>query len=340
MGYNQRQEETTMLRIGILGCGTIAATLAETMLAMPETIHIEAAASRSLEKAKEFASRFGIGKAYGSYEELYSDENVDLIYVATPHAFHKEQMIDALNHGKNILAEKAFCINAGEAEEVFALAAEKKLYVAEAIWTRYMPSRKIIDDIIASGRIGRVTSMTANLGYKIIHKARIADPALGGGALLDIGVYPLNFVLMGAGNDTIESVSGLAVKSESGIDLRNTINLTFSSGAVATIFSDSECVSDRKGMIYGTDGSIEVINVNNPERINVYSADRPPVLMETIPIFHKVSGYEYELEAADKAIAAGRTEPEAMPWRETLRVLRLCDAMRDVWGIKLGSELE
>ena len=147
-------------------------------------------------------------------------------------------------------------------------------------------------------------------------------------------------VLMAAGNDTIESISGLAVKSESGIDLRNTINLTFSSGAVATIFSDSECVSDRKGMIYGTEGSIEVINVNNPERINVYSADRPPVLMETIPIFHKVSGYEYELEAADKAIAAGRTEPEAMPWRETLRVLRLCDAMRDVWGIKLGSELE
>ena len=329
-----------MLRIGIIGCGNIAATLAGTMLKMSDRILIEAVASRDKAKAEEFASRFGVEKAYGSYEELYEDSNVDLIYVATPHAFHCAQMLDALEHGKNILAEKAFCINAKEAEKVFTLAAKKHLYVAEAIWTRYMPSRKMIRDIIESGRIGRVTSLTANLGYKIIHKPRIYDPALGGGALMDIGVYPLNFVLMAMEGDTIKSLSGLAEKSEKGVDLRNTINIAFESGAVASIFSDAECVSDRRGMIYGTEGSIEVLNVNNPEEIRIYSADRPAVLLETIQVKHEINGYEYEIDAAAEAIENGKMEPDAMPWRETLRVLRITDAMRSVWGIKLGEELK
>ena len=329
-----------MLKIGIIGCGRIATTLADTMNQMSDRITIEAVASRDKAKAEEFASRFGVGKAYGSYEELYEDENVDLVYVATPHAFHAKQMIDALNHGKNILAEKAFCINEKEAKEVFDLAAQKHLYVAEAIWTRYMPSRKIINDIISSGRIGRVTSISANLGYKIIQKERISDPALGGGALLDVGVYPLNFVLMATEGDTIKSMSGICVKSKENVDLRCTIDFTFASGAMATIYCDSECVSDRKGIINGTEGRIEVENVNNPEEIRIYSADRPPVLKETISIKHEVNGYEYELDAAAEAIRDGKTEPDAMPWSETLRVLRLTDAMRSVWGIKLGSELE
>ena len=329
-----------MLRIGIIGCGNIAATLAGTMLKMPGRVSIEAVASRDKEKAEEFASRFGVSKAYGSYEELYEDKDVELVYVATPHAFHHDQMMEALRHGKNILAEKAFCINEKEAEEVFALASEKHLYVAEAIWTRYMPSRKMINDIISSGRIGRITSITANLGYKILQKPRISDPALGGGALLDVGVYPLNFVLMATEGDPISSISGLAVKSEGGVDRRNMISFTFESGAAATIFSDAECVSDRRGIICGTEGMIEVENVNNPEIIRIYSADRPAVLKETIQITHEINGYEYELDAAAAAIAEGRTEPEAMPWRETLRVLRITDALRSVWGIKLGYELK
>ena len=329
-----------MLRIGILGCGNIAGTLASTMAKMPDRIRIEAVASRDKAKAEEFASGFAVEKAYGSYEELYEDPSVDLIYVATPHAFHHNQMMAALNAGKNILCEKAFCINAKEAEEVFALAAKKHLYVAEAIWTRYMPSRKIIREIIESGRIGKVTSITANLGYKIIHKPRIADPKLGGGALLDVGVYPLNFVLMATEGDTIKALSGNAVKSDTGVDLRNTINIVFESGVMATIFSDSECVSDRKGMIYGTEGTIVVENVNNPEEIKILSGDRNPVVLETIPIHHEINGYEYELDAAAEAIANNKLEADAMPWRETLRVLRLTDAMRSVWGIKLGYEIQ
>ena len=150
-GYNGGRRIHTMLRIGILGCGNIAGTLAGTMVRMPETLRIEACASRDKAKAEEFASRFDIPKAYGSYEELYEDSDIDLIYIATPHSHHKQQMIAALEHGRNVLSEKAFTVNEKEAKEVFDLAKEKGLFAGEAIWTRYMPSRRIIDGIISSG---------------------------------------------------------------------------------------------------------------------------------------------------------------------------------------------
>ena len=311
-----------MLRMGIIGCGGIAHKLAAVMNAMPETVKLEAAASRSLDKAQAFCEEFGIKKAYGSYEELYNDKDVDLVYVATPHSHHKEEMIDILNHGKHILAEKAFCINEREAEEVFALAKEKNLYVAEAMWTRYMPSRKIINDIIKEGTIGRVTSVTADLSYSILHKDRIANPELGGGALMDIGVYPINFVLMALEGDEIASMSGLAVKSEKNIDIREIIALTFASGATASITADAETNSNRTGFINGTNGYIEVKNVNNPEEIKVYTSDRPPLLAKTIKITHLINGYEYEIAEAAKMIAEGKIESESMPWHETLRVLK------------------
>ena len=329
-----------MLRIGIIGCGGIAHKLAAVMKAMPETVKIEAAASRSLDKAQAFCNEFGIQKAYGSYDELYSDEDVDLVYIATPHSEHKDGIIAALSHGKHVLAEKAFCINEKEAEEVFKLAKEKNLYVAEAMWTRYMPSRKIINDIIKEGTIGKVTSISADLSYKILQKERISDPALGGGALMDIGVYPINFVLMALEGDEIASMAGLAVKTENNVDARDVITLTFASGATASITADTETNSNITGFINGTDGYIEVKNVNNPEEIKIYSSDRPPVLKKIIKITHQINGYEYEISEAARLIAEGKIESESMPWHETLRVLRLTDAMRRIWGIKLGNELK
>ena len=328
-----------MLRIGILGCGNIAGTLAGTMVRMPDILRIEACASRDKSKAEEFASRFDIPKAYGSYEELYEDPDVDLVYIATPHSHHKMQMLDALSHGKNVLSEKAFTVNEREAMEVFALAREKKLFAGEAIWTRYMPSRRMIDGIISSGRIGKVCSISANLGYKLFHKERIRDPHLAGGALLDIGIYPLNFALMAAAGDSVRSLTGLA-SEEGGVDARASFSLIFSSGISASVYYDGQTTTDRRGIIYGTDGIIEVMNVNNPEEIRIYSTDRNPEFLETIPVSHGISGYEYELKEAAECIEKGRLEPESMPWNETLRVLRIMDSLRSLWGIKLASELE
>ena len=328
-----------MLRIGILGCGNIAGTLAGTMVRMPETLRIEACASRDKAKAEEFASRFDIPKAYGSYEELYEDSDIDLIYIATPHSHHKQQMIAALEHGRNVLSEKAFTVNEKEAKEVFDLAKEKGLFAGEAIWTRYMPSRKMINDVISSGKIGRITTISANLGYKILHKPRIAEPELAGGALLDVGVYPLNFVLMAKEGVGIDTVTGSCVRTEKGVDARNMIQINFADSSQAVIYSETESVTDRRGIIYGTEGTLIVENVNNPEELRLYSSDRSPVLLETTKIEHEVNGYEYELLSACDSIEKGLLEDPHMPWSETLRVLRYTDALRSIWDIKLASEL-
>ena len=325
------------MRIGIIGCGNIAGTLASTMVKMGDGIQLVAAASRDIAKAEEFASRFGIEKAYGSYEELYQDEDIDLVYIAVPHSHHKKEMIDAINHGKAILCEKAFCVNAAEAEEVFALAKEKRVFVAEAIWTRYMPSRKRIDEIISSGQIGRVVSISANLGYKIFQKQRISDPKLAGGALLDVGVYPLNFAMMFAHSD-LSSITGLA-NIKDGVDSRNSISLLFKDGSMASIYSDTEMISDRKGIIYGTEGTIVIENINNPEKLTVYNGDRNPVELSSETFEHEINGYEYEIRECAECLEKGLLEPPSMPWAETVRVLKVTDSLRSIWGIKLASEI-
>lgn len=328
-----------MTGIGIAGCGNIAHTLAPVMCHYPDRMKVVAAAARDAGRAADFAAEFGIPRSYGSYTEMFEDPDVDLVYVATPHSHHKDIMIDALEHGKHVLCEKAFCVNAKEAGEVFALAKSRSLFVAEAIWTRYMPSRKMINDIISSGKIGRVTSISANLGYKILQKPRIADPELAGGALLDVGVYPLNFVLMARESIGIDTVTGICVKTDRGVDARNMIQINFADSSQAVIYSETESVTDRRGIIYGTEGTLIVENVNNPEELRLYSSDRSPVLLETTKIEHEVNGYEYELLSACDSIEKGLLEDPHMPWSETLRVLRYTDALRSIWDIKLASEL-
>ena len=158
--------------------------------------------------------------------------------------------------------------------------------------------------------------------------------------MLDVGVYPLNFTLMAMEGTPVSTLTGTCVKTEKGVDERSFINITFKSGAQASVYSEACCVTDRKGIIYGTNGHIEVTNVNNPEKIEVFSGDRNPVLLETIEITHEVNGYEYELLSAANCIAEGKIEDPHMPWSETLRVLTYTDALREIWKIKLASELE
>ena len=160
------------MRIGILGAGGIAHKMAETVGGMEEA-EVYAVASRSLEKAEDFAKQYQIPKAYGSYREMAADPSVDLVYVATPHSHHYEHVKLCLEHGRHVLCEKAFMINSSQAKEAVRMAREKKLLLAEAIWTRYMPSRTIIREAVESGIIGEVTSLTANLGYVIKHKEQI-----------------------------------------------------------------------------------------------------------------------------------------------------------------------
>lgn len=322
------------MNIGILGAGGIAHKMAETVCRM-EGVRLYAAASRSHEKAEDFAGHYQIPKAYGSYEEMAADSNVDLIYVATPHSHHYEHVKLCLSHGRNVLCEKAFMVNSDQAREVVRLAREKHLLLAEAIWTRYMPSRALIREAADSGIIGEVTSLTANLGYVVKHKERMIRSDLGGGALLDLGVYPVNFALMVFGDD-YEEVSADAVLSEQGVDLQNCITLKWKDGKMAVLHSNMQALTDRRGVIYGDKGYIVVENINNCEAVCAYDLDRRLIRQYEIP--KQITGYEYEVEACRRAIEKGAVECEEMPHRDMVAVMELLDKVRGLVGITYTCE--
>ena len=277
----------------------------------------------------------GALKAYGSYEELVDDPEVGLVYVASPHSHHYQHAKLCLEHGKHVLVEKAFTVNAAQAQELIEISEERGLLLAEAIWTRYMPSRGMVDDLVASGVIGEVTSLTANLGYILPHVERMQKPELAGGALLDLGVYPINFALM-AFHGQVERVHASAVLSPSGIDWMNSITLVFEGGKMAVLHSDMLAQTDRQGVISGDKGYLEVQNINNCEEIRVFGLNRKLTARYTVP--KQISGYEYEVLACKKAIEAGKTECEEMPHAESLRVMKLLDEARSQWGMKFPCE--
>ena len=322
-----------MLKFGIIGAGGIARTMARTIREMPE-VESTAIAARDPERARAYAEEYGFRKAYGSYEELLADPEVELVYIALPHSHHCRWTLETLKAGKHVLCEKAFAVNEAEAREMIALSEEKGLLLAEAIWTRYLPSRKMIDDLIKDGAIGEVLSVSSNLGYCIHEHERIVRPELAGGALLDLTVYPLNFSSMVLGDD-IASIDSVCVLTETGVDGQDSVTLRYKNGKTAMMFTTIYALTDRRGMIYGTKGFIEVQNINNPEVIRVWSNDRHPgpKLLEEHTVPPQITGFEYEVAACAKAIAAGACECPEMPHAETLEIMRQMDTIRAQFGI-------
>lgn len=322
------------MKFSILGPGGIARSLAKAVQGLDE-VEAYAVASREYERAKAFADEWGFQKAYGSYEEMLADPEVELVYVATPHSHHYRYAKLCLEYGKHVLVEKAFTVNAKQAEELIRISEEKKLLLAEAIWTRYMPSRKMIDDAVDSGIIGPVTSLTANLGYPLKHVERMQNPELAGGALLDLGVYTINFALM-AFHGQVKNVQASAVMSPKGIDWMNSITLTFDDGKMAVLHSNMLALPDREGVINGEKGYIEVQNINNCEEIRIYDENRQLIARQQVP--EQINGYEYEVLACRQAILDGKYECPQMPHSEILRVMRLMDQVREGWGMKFPCE--
>ena len=317
------------MNFAIIGAGDIAVKMAGTVGKMDD-IKCYAIASRNIKKAQEFAARYGFEKAYGSYEELAEDKNVDLIYIATPHSHHYQHIKLCLMNNKNVLCEKAFTANSDQAKEVVSLARQRHCLLAEAIWTRYMPSAKIINDIISSGIIGIPCSLTANLGYCIEDKSRISDPALAGGALLDLGVYPINFAFMVFGND-IERVISSAVITSGGVDNKNSICITFAGGQQAVLHSTTCSRTDRRGVIYGNKGFMEIDNINNCNMIRIF--DNNGVIKEEHTVPDQISGYEYEVISCMDSIKQGKIECPEMPHKETIFVMEFMDKLRHEWGV-------
>ena len=317
------------MRVGIIGAGWIAEKAAITLNGLKEC-ECYAIASRSPEKAEAFAQKWGMPKAYGSYAELIADDDVDLIYVATPHSHHYDVTKEALMADKPCLVEKAFMANHRQAKEIIDLAHERKVFLAEAIWTRYQPALKMVNDLISSGRIGTPRLLTATLGYSMGDKPRIMRADLCGGALLDLGVYCLNFARMFCPADIV-SMEGQCVKSATGMDLTNAMTLILADGMLCNLQSSASCVGDNIGVIAGTDGNLIIDNVNNPQKITVNTHDRE--FVEDIRVPQQITGYEYQFLACRQALIDGLLEPREMPHEETLYIMQLMDTLRQKWGV-------
>ncbi|MBO8416249.1 MAG: Gfo/Idh/MocA family oxidoreductase [Proteobacteria bacterium] len=327
------------MKVGILGAGRIAAVMAETINRMnPRTeVFLHAIGSRSLERAQAFAAEHHVPKAYGSYEEMLKDPEVDLVYIATPHSEHYANIKACIAAGKGMLVEKSFTANAAQAHEVIKEAEEKGVFITEAIWTRYMPSRKVIADAITFGGIGEVHAIQANLSYPISNKPRITDPALAGGALLDLGVYTLNFAMMFLGHWVTE-VSSSCIKGPTGVDLIDNIALTFKGGKCASLMANACCPSDRMGYIYGEKGYIAVTNINNPEKVELFNADHQ--LVKTYKIPPQITGYEYQLISCRNALERHELSCIEMSHQETIDIMELMDELRKDWEVTFPFEEE
>ena len=323
------------MRVGIIGAGWIAEKAAITLNGLVDC-EAYAIASRSKEKAEAFAETWKMRKAYGSYSELIADPSVDLVYVATPHSHHYDVTREALLADKPCLVEKAFMANYRQAKEIVDLARERKVFLAEAIWTRYQPVVKMMRDLINS-RIGIPRLVTATLGYSMGDKPRIMRPDLCGGALLDLGVYALNFVRMFFDADIV-SITSQCVKSQTGMDLTNAMTLVLSDGVLCNLQSSAACVGDNIGVIAGTDGNLIIDNINNPQKITVNGPDR--TYIETIPVPQQITGYEYQFIACRQALIDGLLEPKEMSLDETLSIMQLMDDFRQKWGVKYPMDNE
>ncbi len=324
------------MNISILGAGNIAGVMATTLQPLKD-ITCYAVAARDKDRAQVFADKFGFAKAYGSYKDMLEDPEVELVYIATPHSHHYEHIKLCLDHGKHVLCEKAFTANAKQAEEVMRLAESKGLLLTEAMWIRYMPMAQTIREVVNSGIIGRPTSLSANLGYPLEHQARNVKLSLCGGALLDLGVYVLNFASMVFG-DEIESMAANCVKYHTGVDAQETIMLTYRDGRMATLYATMLAQTDRRGVINGTNGYIEIDNINNFEAMRVYNLERRVVAEYAAPM--QVTGYEYEIMSAMKAIKEGQIECPEMPHFETFFMMQLMDNIRAAWNLKFPYEVE
>ncbi len=317
-------------KIGILGTGNIADKIADT-IAKLDAFEVYAVASRDAQKAADFAAKYDIKKSYGSYEELVQDSEIELVYVATPHQCHAENAIMCINAGKPVLVEKPFSYNNKTTQDVIALAREKKVFCGEAMWSCYAPLLKLTKKLIETRKIGDVRYINASLCYNLIEKERLVKPEYAGGALLDIGVYPLVMVFALMGQMPV-AASSSCVRLSTGVDAVDTVQLNFQGGKAATVFTSMMYDSENMCIIYGTEGRIEIDNVNYPTEVRIY--DRKNQLTERATVSDmEITGYEHQFLAAREAIITGKLDTPDRPHKDIVNTMGFCDMLRRSWQI-------
>jgi len=325
----------TALRWGILATGWIATSFAHDLIAQGH--QVVAVGSRTQESADAFAARFGIAQAHGSYEALAADPEVDIIYVSTPHPLHAENTKLALKNGKHALVEKAFTLTHAEAEELQALAAESGLLVMEAMRPRYMPHMDRVHEIIAAGTLGEVRAMTAehtqSLPVDPAHRLNALE--LGGGALLDLGIYPISLVWDVLGAPT--AIKALGRLGDTGADTEVATIMTHDNGAISTTLSSSRAAGRNGATITGTKARIEIDSVwSSPTRFEVIATDGS--VLETYSEADPASSLQLEAAAAERYIAEGVRDSDRLPLAESVAIMGALDEIRRQIGVRYPHE--
>jgi predicted dehydrogenase len=329
------------LRWGIVATGSIANLVSED-LAQLKDAELYAVSSRSKETSAAFASARGFARSYGDddgvpgYQHLINDPAVDVVYVATPHAQHFEIVRAALLAGKHVLCEKSFTINAREAAELVKLAREQQLFLMEAMWSRFLPSIHRALHIAGSGELGEIQWVNADLGFPAPYSptARIWAPAAGGGALLDLTVYPLLWAIGALGFP--EAVSAVGTLNDDGVDSQNALTLSYANGALAQLTSSLLAHGPRTAIVAGSLGFLQTVgSINNPREISIRSGwDEPRVERFDVVGF----GYTYELREVTRCIQQGLTESPVMPLEHSVQTMRLFDGVRSQLGVRYPND--
>lgn len=326
---------TAHFRWGILGPGNIAAKFAAGVAALDDQ-EVIAVGSRTQASVDRFADRFDIVRRHVGYEALATDPQIDAIYVATPHNFHREHTLLALRNGKHVLCEKPFAINAVQAQEMVDEARRQKLFLMEAMWSRFLPIIVEARKLIAEGAIGNVQMVQADFGFRASFNpaSRLFDPALGGGALLDVGVYPVSLAMMALGQP--DRIAAIAALGATGIDENTGILLGFPGGEVALLATTVRASTLQEATILGDNGSIRL---HSPWWVgNTLTLQRTGHKPEQIVRPYFANGYSHEAIEVATCVRAGKLESDVMSLDESVRIMAVMDTIRAQLGMKYPME--
>ena len=319
---------------GILGPGGIAKAFA-TDLKLLDGHSVAAVGSRTLKNAQDFANTFG-GTAFGSYEALVADPTIDAIYVATPHPAHKDNVVLALNAGKPVLCEKPFAVNAKEAQEMVAAAQKNNVAMMEAMWSRFLPHYAHVREIVASGVLGKILTVHADHGQRLADQniARLVEPALAGGALLDLGIYPVSFAHMVLGNPTKITASG--VLTDKGVDAQSSMIFDYADGAHAVLNTTMIEQTPCRAVVAGVDGWLEIDRVfYTPTSMRVTLFDGS---VTEYPTNYTGHGLREQAEAFKKLVQSGHTQSAILNWKDTVDIMQTLDSVRSQIGLRYPFE--
>jgi predicted dehydrogenase len=326
---------TETVRWGILGTGNIASKFAAA-LALAPGARLQAVGSRAPGTARAFAERFDVPSFHDSYEALAADPDVDVIYISTPHPFHMENSLLCLNHGKAILCEKPFAMNVREAKIVIETAREKNLFVMEAMWTRFFPVMVRVRSLLSDGAIGEVRMLSADFGFRtpVNPTGRLFDPALGGGALLDVGIYPLSLASMIFGPPA--HVAALAHLGETQVDEQSAMILGYESGALSILYTAVRTDTPREATIMGTEGMVRIPNPWWHPSSLVHVTPDGSQQVEEMPF--EGNGMQFEAMEVMRCLRERRLESEIMPLDETLSIMATMDEIRAQCGLEYPAD--